>query len=191
MRQFLTVITGIFICVGLSAQDNTESFALDTIIKIEGKVMPVEMTNVTTSYVRFKVPGSNELFTLPRKEIHKIIYKNGRIEEYNAMAVVTIDENAWQAVWLTEDPKDVVSLYKQGEVSAQADPNDRGSKASKKNAIIRLQKKAASMKGSVVLVTRKQFTGAYGEIQGYYIEGLVYGSEPPEEEKFDKDTMKK
>jgi hypothetical protein len=187
----LVIIIGLFACTSVFAQATGEVNGYDTIIKIEGKVMPVEMVNVTTTYVRFKVNGSEELFTLPRKEIHKIIYKTGRIEEYNPMAVITIDDDAWQAVWLSEDPKDVVSLYKRGEISAQADPNDRGSKASKKNAIIRLQKKAAAMKGSVVLVTKKQFTGAYGEIQGYYVEGDVYGTEPPDEEMVDKDKMDK
>lgn len=185
----LLIIIGLFIVTYTYSQNENVTVGYDTIIKIEGKVMPVEMVNVTPTYVRFKVPGSEELFTLPRKEIHKIIYKNGRVEEYSAMAVVSIDENAWQAVWLTEDAKDVISLYKQGEISAQADPNDRGSKASKKNATIRLQKKAAAMKGTVVLVTKKQFTGNYGEIQGYYIEGVVYGLEPPDEEMIDKDKM--
>jgi hypothetical protein len=187
----LLLLIGLFIFTSAYSQKETAVAGYDTIIKIEGKVMPVEMVNVTPTYVRFKVPGSVELFTLPRKEIHKIIYKNGRVEEYSTMAVVTIDDDAWQAIWLTEDPKDVVSLYKQGEISAQADPNDRGSKASKKNATIRLQKKAAAMKGTVVLVTKKQFTGAYGEIQGYYIEGAVYGLEPPDEEMIDKDKMDK
>jgi len=188
MNRFI-VIFALFIFTSAYSQSEAASVGFDTIIKIEGKVMPVEMVNVTSTYVRFKVPGSEELFTLPRKEIHKIIYKNGRIEEYSTMAVVSIDENAWQAVWLSDDPKDVVSLYKRGEISAQAQPNDRGSKASKKNATIKLQKKAAAMKGTVILVTKKQFTGAYGEIQGYYIEGMVYGTEPPEEEIIDKDKM--
>jgi hypothetical protein len=37
------------------------------------------------------------------------------------------------------------------------------------------------MKGTVVLVTNKKTTGGYGEIPGYFIEGVVYGTEPLEE----------
>jgi hypothetical protein len=34
------------------------------------------------------------------------------------------------------------------------------------------------MKGTIVLVTHKEITGGYGEYPGYFIEGVVYGSEP-------------
>lgn len=34
------------------------------------------------------------------------------------------------------------------------------------------------MSGTVVLVTKRQATGGYGEFPGYYIEGVVYGTEP-------------
>lgn len=163
------------------ALGQTES--LDTIIKVEGKIMPVDVITVTSSYIRFTVPGNDEVFTIPRKEVHKIIYKNGRIEEYNSMAVTMIDDSSWQAVWLTEDPKEVVDLYKRGEANAQSPASARSPQAAKKSAIIRLQKQAASMKGIVVLVTKKQATGGYGEFPGYYIEGTVYGTEPPTEEQ--------
>ena len=96
-----------------------------------------------------------------------------------------IDELSWQAVWLTEDEADVSSLYKRGTVSATSPPSSRSPKAAKKGAIIRVQKKAAAMQGSVVLITKKQTTGGYGEFPGYEIEGVVYGSEPLEEENND------
>lgn len=158
---------------------------LDTIIKVEGKVMPVEVEKVTSTYVRFKVPGNDELFTMSRKDIHKVIYKNGRIEEYNPLVLTIIDELSWQAVWLTEDEGDVLSLYKRGVVSATSPPSSRSPKAAKKGAIIRVQKKAAALQGSVILITKKQTTGGYGEFPGYEIEGIVYGTEPLEDESED------
>jgi hypothetical protein len=171
-------------CV-LAANDD----ALDTIIKVEGKVMPVDVIKVTPQYVRFLVPGNNEVFTIPRKEVHKIIYKDGRIDELNRMAFATIDETSWEAIWLTEDAKEVLELYKRGEISAQSPPSARSPQAAKKSAIIRMQKKAAAMKGSVILVTKKQATGGYGEFPGYYVEGAVYGTEPPTEVQTDKDIL--
>ena len=168
---------------------SAELEALDTIIKIEGKMMAVDVTKVTTNYISFIVPGKDEVYTIERKEVHKIIYKNGRIEEYNPPVVEIIDDYSWEAVWLTEDKKDVADLYKRGKVKAKSAPSSRSTKAAKKNAIIRLQKAAAAKKGVVVLVTRKQVTGGYGENPGYYIEGVVYGLEPLEDEEEANEEM--
>jgi hypothetical protein len=162
--RYLGLLAGylFFTLVAVNAMAS-EGEPMDTIIKVEGKVMPVDVIKVTTSYVRFTIPDNDELFTINRKEIHKIIYKNGRVEEYNDMVVMMIDEYSWEAVWLTEDPEDVVSLYKRGEIKSQSSPSSRSPKAAKKNATIRLQKKAAAMKGMVVLVKKRQATGGYGE----------------------------
>jgi len=165
--------------------------ALDTIIKVEGKVLPVDVTKVTAGYVSFTVPGNSQIFTIERKEVQKIIYKNGRIEEYNKPVFEMIDDYSWEAVWLTEDKAEVTSLYKRGEISANSPASARSSKAAKNSATIRLKKKASSMKGTVVFITKKLATGGYGDFPGYYIEGVVYGLEPLSEgetEKSDKDS---
>ena len=116
--------------------------ALDTIVKIEGKIMPVDVLKVTSQYVSFQVPGDKENYTMERKEIQKIIYKTGRVEEFNKPVFMVVDDYAWEAIWLTEDKKDVVDYYKRGFISASSSASDRSPKAAKKNATIRLQKKA-------------------------------------------------
>lgn len=178
-------ILKIVLCLGLVviAFQGKSQAALDTIFKIEGKVMPVDVISVTQSYVSFIVPGNDETFTMERKQIQKIIYKNGRVEEYNKPVFEMIDDYSWEAVWLTEDKKDVAELYRRGEITAKSPSSSRSHKAAKKNATIRLQKKAAAMKGTVVYVTKKQTTGGYGENPGYYYEGEVYGFEPLEEDE--------
>jgi len=158
---------------------------LDTIIKIEGKVLAVDVTKVTPLYVSFIVPGNSETFTMERKEIQKIIYKNGRVDEFNKPVFELVDDYSWEAIWLTEDKKDVAELYRRGKISAKSPASSRSPKAAKKNAIIRLQKKATALKGTVVLVTKKQSTGGYGEYPGYYIEGVVYGLEPLAEDEIE------
>jgi len=166
--------------------------AYDTITKIEGKVMIVDVTKVTPLYVSFKVPGNADTYTMERKEIQKIVYKNGRVEEFNKPVFEIVDDYAWEAVWLTEDKKDVSELFRRGKASSKSPASARSPKAAKKNAIIRLQKKAAAMKGTVILVTKKQTIGGYGEYPGYYIEGIVYGTEPlaeDEVEGVDSDEM--
>lgn len=178
-----TIITLIVIClgVGLFGQSKTIKEPTDTIFRIDTKILPVNITTVTPGYVSFTYPGKDEIFTIERKDVYKIVYKNGRIEELNKPAVIEISEDSWKAVWLTENKKDVANLYKLGEVEATSPPSARSPKAAKKGAIIKLQKKAANMKGSIILVTYKEQTGGYGEFPGYIIKGTVYGYEPPEE----------
>jgi hypothetical protein len=181
------VLMGFFLSV--SGQE-----AMDTIFKIEGKILPVDVVKVTSGYVSFTVPGNDQTFTIERKEVQKIIYKNGRIEEYNKPVFEMLDETSWEAVWLTEDKADIKDLYKRGEISANSPASARSPKAAKNSASIRLKKKAAAMKGTVVLITKKLSTGGYGEYPGYYVEGVVYGTEPlgeGEGEKSDKDVMRK
>ena len=117
----------------------------------------------------------------------------GRIEEFNKPVFEMLDENSWEAIWLTEDKADIKDLYKRGEISANSPASARSPKAAKNSATIRLKKKASAMKGTVVLVTKKLSTGGYGEYPGYYVEGIVYGPEPLSEgetEKTDKDAMR-
>lgn len=179
LKAFLIFAVLLFSYIGKGQE------VLDTIIKIEGKVMAVDVTKVTPQYVSFLVPGSSETYTMERKEIQKIIYKNGRIEVFNKPVFELIDDYSWEAVWLTEDKKDVAELFRRGKISAKSPASSRSPKAAKKNAIIRLQKKAAAIKGTVVLVTKKQATGGYGEYPGYYIEGIVYGLEPLTEDEME------
>lgn len=187
MNKLLTTFF-VLICSGfyMDKSFGQSGEALDTIIKVEGKVMPVEVVKVTSSYIRFKIPGDDEFYTMSRKDIHKIIYKNGRIEDYNALVAIDIDDNSWQSVWITDNEEDVLTLYKRGVASVSVQPSSRSVKASKKSAIMKLQKKAAAMQGSVVLITKQQTTGGYGEFQGYDIEGIVYGEKPLEDEEGEK-----
>ncbi|MBN2214638.1 MAG: hypothetical protein JW723_10370 [Bacteroidales bacterium] len=182
MRRILVILIVIFTGTGISGQPVTNKEPSDTIFRIDTKVLPVNVTTVTPAYVSFTYPGKNEIYTIERKDVHKIIYKNGRIEELNKPVVIDIPKDSWEAVWLTEDKKDVANLYKLGEVESTSPPSARSPKAAKKGAIIKLQKRTANMKGSVVLVTYKEKTGGYGEYPGYVIKGIAYGYEPPEED---------
>jgi hypothetical protein len=182
MRKVLPIFLLIFMATGLYGQTAVKkSLPVDTIFKLNGTVLPVDVTTVTPTYVSFTIPGKPDEFTIERKEVHKIIYKNGRIEILNDAAFEVIDESNWEAVWITENKKDVADLYRLGEVDARSPASARSPSAAKKGAIIKLKKKAVNLKGTVVLVTHKQTTGGYGEYPGYYIRGIAYGPEPPEE----------
>jgi hypothetical protein len=151
----------------------------DTIFKLNGSVMPVDITTVTPTYISFIFPGKKEEFTIERKEVQQIIYKTGKIDVLNKAAFELIDDSSWEAVWMTEDKKEVGDLYMLGEIEARSPSSARSASAAKKGAIIKLKKKAANMKGSLILVTKKETTGGYGEYPGYYIKGIAYGTQPP------------
>ena len=153
----------------------------DTIFKLNGAQMPVDVTTVTPTYISFILPGKSDEFTIERKEVHKIIYKTGKIDILNQAAFTVFDESSWEAVWITEDKKEVGDLYVLGEIEARSPSSARSAAAAKKGALIKLKKKAANLKGTLILVTKKQATGGYGEYPGYYIKGIAYGTEPPEE----------
>ena len=143
--------------------------------------MPVDITTVTPTYISFIFPGKKEEFTIERKEVQQIIYKSGKIDVLNKAAFELIDDSSWEAVWMTEDKKEVGDLYMLGEIEARSPSSARSASAAKKGAIIKLKKKAANMKGSLILVTKKETSGGYGEYPGYYIKGIAYGTEPPAE----------
>ncbi|MBN1416726.1 MAG: hypothetical protein JW973_16630 [Bacteroidales bacterium] len=182
MRRTLIILVLMVIAAGLTGQTHSrKNMPVDTVFKLNGTVLPVEVTTVTPTYVSFTIPGKSDEYTIERKEVHKIIYKNGRIEILNDAAFAVFDDSNWEVVWLTENKKDVANLYKLGEVDARSPASARSPSAAKKGAIIKLKKKAVNMRGTVVLVTDKHTTGGYGEYPGYYIKGFVYGTEPTEE----------
>jgi len=154
---------------------------VDSIIELNGTVLLGDVTTVTPTYVSFVLQGTPEEYTIERKEVHKIVYKTGRIDILNKSAFELLDDSMWEAVWITEKKNEVGDLYMLGEIEATSPSSARSASAAKKGATIKLQKKAANMNGTVILVTKKQNTGGYGEYPGYYIKGKVYGPNPPED----------
>jgi hypothetical protein len=182
IRSYILTLLLLLIGSYLPAQTSTVPPApRDTIFKLNGAVMPVDITTVTPTYISFIYPGKKEEFTIERKEVQKIIYKSGKIDVLNKAAFELIDDSSWEAVWMTEDKKEVGDLYMLGEIEARSPSSARSASAAKKGAIIKLKKKAANMKGSLILVTKKETSGGYGEYPGYYIKGIAYGTEPPAE----------
>ncbi len=182
MKYLLTIVVSVLLTVFAHSQTlPADAVPHDTIFKLNGSQLPVDVTTVTPTYISFVFPGKSEEFTIERKEVHKIIYKTGRIDVLNQAAFTVFDESSWEAVWITESKKEVGDLYLLGEVEAKSPSSARSPAAAKKSAIIKIKKKAANIKGTLILVTKKQSTGGYGEYPGYYIKGYAYGPEPPEE----------
>ncbi|MDP4226317.1 MAG: hypothetical protein Q8907_03920 [Bacteroidota bacterium] len=156
--------------------------AKDTIYRLGGKYILGEVINISpteiTYYDLFKQTQNIE-----RKQIEKIIYRDGKIERYNEPLVKMIGENQWESVLTTENPNDIQGLYNRGNLIANSAPSTRSKKAAKESAIIRLKKKAVNVGASIVLITHQEAIGGYGEIPAYEIEGVAYGNEPLPEKK--------
>jgi hypothetical protein len=50
----------------------------DTIFKVNGSLLAVDVTAVTPTYISFVFPENLKKFTIERKEVHKIVYKTGK-----------------------------------------------------------------------------------------------------------------
>jgi len=176
MFRYLLIICLLGTGMAVNAQNAVPH---DTIFKLNGSVLTVDVTTVTPTYISFVFPGKPEEFTIERKEVHKIVFKTGKIDVLNQAAFELLDDSSWEAIWITEDKRDAGDLFRLGEIEARSPSSARSPSAAKKGAIVKLKKKAANMKGTIVVVTRKQTTGGYGEYPGYFIRGIVYGPEPP------------
>lgn len=182
IKTILTLaLTAIMSLPVLSQDDNTTK--LDTIFLLGGRKLIVEVRNISASTVRYGEPDSDETITLERKQIQKIIYSNGRVEVFNKPVFMMVDEGDWKTVIVTDRKDDVAGLYERGKVDARSSAGSRSARSAKKSATIRLQKKAANLGGIIVLITKEESIGGFGEPPTYFVEGIAYSYEPLPDKK--------
>lgn len=160
-----------------SAQE--EAVKLDTIHLLGRKKLVVQVRNISSSTIRYSEAGSDETTTLQRKQIQKIVFSNGRKEVFNKPVMMMVEAGDWKTVIVTDRKNDVSGLYELGAVKGKSSAGSRNAKAAKKSAIIRLQKKTANLGGMIVLITKEQSIGGFGEPPTFEVEGMAYGYEPP------------
>lgn len=180
IKLIVIVIIALFISIPLFSQEKAEE--LDTIYMLGRKKLIVDVRNISSSTIRYYDTNSEEVITLGRKQIQKIIFSNGRKEIFNKPVMMMVEQGDWKTVIVTDRADDVNGLYDLGDVSSKSSAGSRSAKSAKKNATIRLQKKAALLGGMIVLVTKEQSIGGFGEQPTYIFEGKAYGYEPPKKE---------
>lgn len=154
----------------------------DTIVRFGNRKIPVVKLTLGSTTVTYALPAKpDSIIRLEKKEIEKIVYKNGNVSVMNKAVVEVVKDDQWQAILVTRDEKEVQGLYKRGEVSARSAGSSRDKKKAQESAMIKLQKKAAVQKAYIILITHEEFYGGYGDPPGYYAEGVSYGTEPLEE----------
>ncbi len=177
IRTLIIAVLAFFMSFPLLAQE--EYADLDTIYMLGRKKLIVEVRNISSATVRYSEPGSEESITIERKQIQKIIFSTGRKEVFNKPVMMMVEEGDWKTVIVTDRKNDVEGLYELGKVNTKSSAGSRSAKSAKKSAVIRLQKKAANLGGMIVLVTREESVGGFGEPPTYVVEGIAYGFEPP------------
>jgi len=174
----------LFVTISLSAQSK-KKIVQDTIFRLGGRQIICFVQKVNQFEVDYKFLNDPTQYSIEIKQIEKIIYRTGRIEPFNKPVFIEVDENSWEAVLITEKREDVKGMYKYGEVEAPSSPGAKNKSKAIYTAKMKLQKKAAGMKGNIVLITKTEPRGGYGEPPSYVLKGDVYGYQPMPEEEVD------
>ncbi len=161
------------------AQNN--GMMMDTIILVSSKKIIGKVQSVGSSKITFYKAETNKVEDITRKQIHKILYSNGRVEAFNSMAFQELETTNFQSVIITENPSDVEGLYAYGQIQAKSGTSSKTAKAAEKNARIRLQRRAAALGAIYVLITKSETRGGYKEVPTHFYEGIAYGVDPPKE----------
>jgi hypothetical protein len=154
---------------------------VDTVVLLGNRKIPAYVKQVGALTVLYALQSKpDSLVTIEQKDIEKIIYRNGRIEPFNKVVIEDVSDKQWQSILLTKKEKDVIGLYKRGFVAGKSKPNARSKKDAQQSGNIKLQKQAAAIGATIVLITKDEYYGGFGDPQGYYVEGIAYGNEPVE-----------
>jgi co-chaperonin GroES (HSP10) len=154
----------------------------DTIIRFGNRKIPVIKLTLGSTTVTYALPAKpDSIIRLEKKEIEKIVYKNGNIIVLNKEIATEIKNDQWQAIIVTKDKSQVQGLYVRGSFRVRSSPNTMDKRKTEEGAIVKLQKKAAAVKATVVLITNEEYQEEYGSTRrNYYVEGDAYGTEPLE-----------
>jgi hypothetical protein len=159
-----------------------EEVSLDTIYLLGQRKKLVQVKGIFYSNVKYKEPGGDEVKSMNTKNIQKIIFDNGRKEVFNKPLVEDITETDWKNVVITQNKEEVDGLYEVGKVTGKSSSRNRTPKSAERTARIRMKKRAANKGGVMVLVTKTEQSGGFGEVPTYYMEGIAYSFEKPEED---------
>jgi hypothetical protein len=166
-----------FLVIGLTSHEvkGQNSEYADTVVGLGGNKIVCKIIQVSSTKVTYQVPDKEAIQELERKNIQKLLYESGRVEVFNKPLVMTVDETDWRSVVLTEDPSEVEGLTEKGKVESVSYKGARNKRSAKRNAQIRLQKQAANLGATIVLITNIEAKGGYGEIPSYKMKGTAYG----------------
>ena len=159
----------------------TKQVPVDTIIRLGNRKIPALVKQVSALTVSYALPSKpDSIIRLELKELEKIIYRNGRVDLFSKPVFTEVSDKDWESILITHKEKDVAGLYKRCDVAGKAKPNARSKKDAQQSATIKIRKQAAAAKCTIILITKEEYYGGFNDPQGYYVEGVAYGKEPPD-----------
>ena len=159
----------------------TKQVPVDTIIRLGNRKIPALVKQVSALTVSYALPSKpDSIIRLELKELEKIIYRNGRVDIFSKPVLAEVKDNEWESIMITHKEKDVAGLYKHCDVAGKSKPNARSKKDAQQSATIKIRKQAAAAKSTIILITKEEYYGGFNDPQGYYVEGVAYGKEPPD-----------
>ncbi len=180
MKRILFVLLGFMLASSAISQNKSK---LDTIYLLGQRKMVVDIKGVRYSSVVYSDSGSSEIKTLETKQIQRIVYDSGRKEKFNDKLVTSVEKTDWRNVITTENKDDVSGLFELGKVAGRSASGNRTPKSAERTATIRMKKEAAGMGAEMVLITKKESSGGFGEVPTYKVEGVAYSFEKPEKKE--------
>lgn len=175
----LTLIASLFIVL------NSNTFAQDVIVKLNGQQLNAKVTEVTGTDVKFKYPNEDLVNSVSKNLVQEIRFATGRTEPVSTRIEIFTEED-WPKVQVTTLEGDVAGLAKLGEVRAKANGATAFSNAAKvdERATEKLKREAAWLGAHIVLIQSKNVRGSdynyFGSTTARSVmTGIAYGYEKP------------
>jgi hypothetical protein len=156
----------------------------DHLIKTNGDLLVVTIKSENAKEIGFLYPLNMVLNFVPLAQVKEIQYKNGTVKVIDTATPTNLKvlkaenpEEDWKFVKITYNKKDVEGLPDLGPIDSKAEGKKLNTSTDllERNAILYLQKKAARMGASKVLITNKDIQSAYGELPVVVLTGTAYG----------------
>jgi len=160
-----------FISISINAQEK-----LDTIITIANQKMLVKVISISAT-VKYKLPGEEEIKSIAKKEVHKVIWANGRKENFSKLAFTDVGQTDYKAIFVTHKKKDVEGFIELGKIIVDSKGKSKSAKINERNALVQARKKAAKLGAVILYISEIKMIGGYKEIPKVHIEGIAYGLE--------------
>lgn len=150
----------------------------DVLTLLQGEEMEVEVRQVTPKYIIYSDPGLMETMKIDRREVYSVKYRSGKIDIISSKPLKIPDYNNWREIVVTSDPAGVEGLIELGDVSVSVEASSRTHikmpRTLEASAIVIAKKKAALLKGEIILITRKEHYRGYGVQPSVTVEGKAF-----------------
>lgn len=152
MKNSILIIIAFFI--------THQSISQDKIIKLTGESISCKVIEITKNVIRYQSIGENVIRNFPKEKIQKIIFENGKNEEFGIRIEIDGVED-WSKVIVTHDQSDVNDLLKGKEISAKISSVYTSKGTVKRRTIEKIKKNAASNGYHIVLIESHKSRDTY------------------------------